>query len=207
MKRWRGGWLSVGLCLLACGGSDKTSNQGGAAGTSSGPLPMQTVATCEYLRADNCYKRSLARAATCLGSADKGTLSADRKLCDYGNGRRTDIGVPLFNPSSGNAGYLWDLKLTVGGNVCAHAVEGTGSDFDFSLATELGTFQQSMKDQTLRVVCPDQSSFEMPVANVYDCLDGLPAVSGSVSFDSASAWLEAPSVAQRAQLLRCDVPI
>ena len=73
--------------------------------------------------------------------------------------------------------------------------------------TEMGVYQQAMKDGTLRITCPDQSSFEMPAAGVFDCLNENPRVTGGVSFDSASGWLNAPTIAERAHLLRCAIPM
>jgi hypothetical protein len=192
--------LDVRFMLAAC----MVGACGSSQGATDAPSTPAVVDTCPYLQADNCYTAMVAQARTCLGSVPQGMLSADRMVCDYGGGKRTELSEPA--PRLDLNGHYWNLTVKLDETACATAAEGKATDVDFVFTTALGTYTQWVTDETLHVACPDGSSFEMPYVSVRDCVAAIPRVQGALGPDGAAVWATARTVAERARLLDCTNP-
>ena len=102
-------WLVAGVIVVGCGG-----------GSSSKSLD------CAYLAGNNCWKTTVAEAATCLPAAGTtGELSADNSSCAYASGQTITFTPALVLPLA--SGFKdWNFTVTTGGQPCLHYEESSG---------------------------------------------------------------------------------
>jgi hypothetical protein len=150
---------------------------------------------CAYLAsADNCWKQSVAAAATCVPSASAvGTLSADKKTCTYADGTVVTFD-PAFDPTAKSGSFT----ITSGGKQCLHfqGQEGAG----LTLTTSLGTFQEAVTGVGgVTLTCPDGSAHAGDGFSLLSCpsdggsFGGLPGTQTNSSTSPTFSLLNGPT--------------
>lgn len=166
----------------------------GSACSSSGAANVATL-DCAYLAsADNCWKQSVAAAATCVPPASSvGSLSADKKTCAYADGTVVAFDA-AFDPTAKSRSFT----ITSGGKQCLRfsSQEGAG----MTLTTSLGTFQETISaNAALTLTCPDGSAHTGAGLSLLSCTSdggsfgGLPGYETSSSTVATIALVNGPT--------------
>jgi len=137
-------WLSLGFvsCLVACSSSG-TSNGGGGL-------------DCSWLASDNCFKATVAAAASCLPPRDEsGVFSQDGTTCTYASGRTVTFDPPIVFPIPQNGG--WKFTMTYQGQTCIRV--DSGPQDHLSVGSSAGTYSESITGLGVAATCPDGHSF------------------------------------------------
>jgi hypothetical protein len=147
---------------------------------------------CAWLASNNCYKTTVAAAATCLpNSTETGTLSADNKTCTYTSGKVVTFDAALALPLANGTGDSIAFTVTSGGSQCFRYQK-------FSFTSSAGTFTESTSGgTTFSATCPDGKVYSNSNAlTLLGCnadagatLGGLPGVAYSSTNTSISFTL------------------
>ena len=166
---------------FACGGriADDSASGSSDAGSAQ-PL------TCAWFSGPNCWSSAAATVASCLGSSPGfGKFSADRNTCTEPDGStvtfQTPPPSPPINGGTDLASYLLNFTITRDGSLCAQV--SSPSRFAFSLTTSAGTVSSYQDDSTLRLTCPDGTTYSATGSGPNGWGEALPCLSQGPSID------------------------
>ncbi len=119
-----------------------------AAACSGGDAP----ADCAWLASDNCWKTTIAAAASCLPPANEtGTLDVSGKTCTYASGETVSFPLPLTATSQ----PTWTFSVKKNDVTCLSYQSDVGT---MSATTGAGTFSETSPGVAgLLFQCPDGS--------------------------------------------------
>lgn len=189
----------AGAC--GCGTSD-----GSASGRENG-VPQTTRVDLDWFRgSENCFLPVIAEARSCLAAGARGTLSTDRKRCDYGDGTVTDVVNPI--PQLGFGAYVWDITVTKNGAMCAHlkesSAEGTSNGATNTFETAAGKVTIGLSGTDFMMTCPDGSSVLTDARTLLnDAYEYWPGIVAYLSFTEVTASEQGDPVGGPARLLDC----
>ena len=176
-------------------GDDGSAAGGGGATTGGDPdgsprIPVATgedlPMTCEWLEADNCWKRMIAAIDSCNPRA-AGTFSADGESCSFADG--SEMSWPPFENFDDDAGFKGliryaDQRLEApDGSTCLE-VRGVGwADFAV-ISGGSAIVYDSLSALSLRVICEDGVSYSTELAGSCDSLASRNLAGGVPGFRS-----------------------
>jgi hypothetical protein len=152
MRSFRSLLLCMGL-YAGCSSNDGGGGNATDGGADGGDPPL----TCDWLAGDNCWKTTLAMAASCLPpAADFGTFNAQNTTCTYANGAVITFDTPVTLPVPTQAP---PFKFTVasGGQTCLRFDETTAG---FTVTAGGQTFTlRLLAEPSVEVTCPGGMTF------------------------------------------------
>jgi hypothetical protein len=133
-------WLVAGVIVVSCVGCSSSKNL-----------------DCAYLAGNNCWKTTVAEAATCLPAASTtGTLSADNSSCAYASGQKITFTPALVLPLT--SGFEdWNFTVTTGGQPCLHYEESSGG-FQLTVGAH-DVSEMSSGAAGIDLTCPDGTTY------------------------------------------------
>jgi hypothetical protein len=138
---------------------------------------------CAWLAAQNCWKATLAAAASCVpGAAETGAFLADRKSCAYASGAQivfTDA-IPAPPPSN----QRWNFTMLAQGAGCIKLEQP--DDGNSRVTTQAGTVALGSSGGDEVVVCPDGSKYQGDPRSLSACPGGPDSVPAMVASPSGS---------------------
>jgi hypothetical protein len=169
---------SIAICAAAL----SAASCGGSSGASL---------DCAYLASNNCYKTTLAAAASCLPpSSAQGVLSSDNTSCSLSTGQTVTFDSALTLPLPNNPTLAFTVKN--GGTQCARVQYVPNSSF--SLTTSAGATSETTTAQgSLTLTCPDGKSYSNNALALLQCIgdagQGLTSFPG-VEYSSTSTSIQ-----------------
>jgi len=152
-------FLGLGLCALFSAGC--------SSGDDDDTTPIEGAPLdCAWLASDNCWKTTVAAAASCLPPVEEhGTFSADGGSCTYASGTTVTFDTEVKLPLPDDASETWDFSLGQGANECLHySSDASGAN---TLTVQGMTYSEDVIGVGLQVLCPDgtkyaaQNAFEL----------------------------------------------
>lgn len=129
----------AGVIVVGCGGGSSKSLD------------------CAYLAGNNCWKTTIAGAATCLpAEGTTGTLSADNASCTYASGQTITFTPALVLPLAD--GFKdWNFRVTTGGQTCLHYEESSAG---FQLTVGTNAVSEMLSGTAgIDLTCPDGTTY------------------------------------------------
>ena len=168
-----------------------------AAGLGCGSSGSGAPLDCAWLAGNNCYKTTVAAAASCLPPAtETGVLNANNSTCTYASGAVVTFTPALTVPIPfGNDNMQWNFTVTNGGKTCLHYQENQAG---LSVTVGADTVTEgSGGGLSLKITCPGGMSYSNGNAfNLLSCdadggsfFGGLPGSTWSSSDTSVSFGL------------------
>lgn len=179
--------------------------------SSGGSGSSAATLDCAWLAGNNCWKSTLASAASCLPPrSETGTLSADMKTCTYASGPTVAFDSALVLPVPTDV--TWSFTVSSGGQSCLRYQDTANG---FAVTVQGQTFTQSPSGFLgVQFTCPDKTSFSNP--NSFDLLScdsdsgasfgGLPGNAWSDSDKSVAFSLIGGANGSSSQIFSCQKP-
>ena len=144
---------------------------------------------CAWLAEENCWKTTLAAAASCVpGASETGTFLSDRQSCAYASGAQIVFTDAIAAPPP--AGQRWNFTMLAKGAGCIKLEEP--SDGSSRVTTQAGTVVLGPSGGDVVVVCPDGSKYQGDSRALSACPgapDSIPAMVASPSGSGVSLSL------------------
>jgi len=171
-------FLGLGLCALLAFGCSSGDDDDESTTLEGAPLD------CAWLSGNNCWKTTVAAAASCLPPADEhGTFSADGGSCTYASGTAVTFAKAIHLPLSNDGSETWDFSLGQGANECLHY--SSDANDTQSLTVQGMTYGERVVGLGLQVTCPDGTKYAAQNAfTLFDCPD---------FFSNAPGWSDSSS--------------
>jgi hypothetical protein len=149
--------------VLGCSGSGDDDTNGST--LTGEPLD------CAWLMSDNCWKTTVAAAASCVPDAStQGVLSADGTSCVYTSGTSVAFNQPVVLPLDTQNTTPWNFVESSGGQACV--TYDSHADSTQTL-TVLGlTYSEKTAGVGLQITCPDGTQYATTNAfDLFNCDD------------------------------------
>lgn len=163
--------IALVLCvpLAACSSGDDSALSG---------APLD----CSWFASENCWKRLVADAVSCVPPADEtGVLSDDGSACTYASGASVDFGLPVAFPLDSTS--PWYFTQSSGGDECVR-FDSRAAD-ELTLSVHGMTFVEKSRGFALQMTCPDGTQYATENAPpLFNCTDYSSNAPGHVSHPS-----------------------
>jgi hypothetical protein len=139
---------------------------------------------CAFLQQQNCWKATLAAAATCVPDAgEEGAFAADRTSCAYATGAQIVFTDPIPAPPPSN--QRWNFTMLASGAGCIKVEQP--EDGNYRITTQAGTVVLGPAGGDEVVICPDGTKYQGDAVSLSACPGGPGSVPGAVAVSSGSA--------------------
>lgn len=138
---------------------------------------------CAFLQQQNCWKTTLAAAATCLPDAGEvGAFAAGRTSCAYRSGAQIVFTDPVPAPPPSN--QRWSFTMLAAGAGCIKVEQP--ADGNYRVTTQGGTVVLGPSGKDALVICADGSKYQGDSSSLSACPGGADAVPGAAATSSGS---------------------
>jgi hypothetical protein len=144
---------------------------------------------CAWLAEQNCWKTTLAAAASCVpGAGESGAFLSDRKSCAYASGAQIVFTDAIAAPPPSS--QRWNFTMLANGAGCIKLEQP--DDGNSRITTQAGVVMLGPSGGDALVVCPDGSRYQGDLRSLSACPgapESIPAMVTSPSGGGVSLSL------------------